>query len=195
MTTDIDIANRALEMIASQQLITTFADPTNPASVAASVLYAPVVQMLLRQMDPDFARRTNVPLVLQPTPNQVPTLAWAIEYVYPADCLRLRQVAPATWNIFDPQPVRANVGTDVVVGVPIKIILTNAVGATATYTTSLVTENQWDSLFAEAVVRQLANPFAMALSGRPDFAKELLDQAASYEQMAELDDEGMARSI
>jgi hypothetical protein len=195
MTTSIDIANRALEMIASQQLITTFADPTNPASVAASVLYTPVVQMLLRQMDPDFARRTNVLLLAQPTPNQVPTLAWAFEYVYPADCLRLRQVVPVTWSVFDPQPVRANVGVDIISGSPAKVILTNQANALATYTTSLVTENQWDSLFSEAVVRQLANPFSMALSGRPDFAKELLDQAASYEQMAELDDEGMARSI
>ena len=69
------------------------------------------------------------------------------------------------------------------------MIFTNQQGALGVYTSSNVTEDQWDTLFLQSVARQLANPMSMALEGRPDYARELLAQALQYEQMSELDDE------
>lgn len=187
------IANSALEQIASQTRINSLTDGS-PAANAAQVVYAPTVQILLRELDPDFARFT-APLVLSDAVTPVPP--WAFEYDYPCDCVRLRQVRPASgaYDINDPQPIRANVAFDMIARVPTKVILTNQINALAVYTSSTVSEAQWDSVFADAVVRRLANPLAMALSGRPDFAEKILQQSAMMAQTAEAVDEGGFRTF
>lgn len=193
-TTVQTVVNSALEQIASQVRITSLTDGT-PAANAANVVYASTVQILLREVDPDFARFTAA-LVASGAATPVPP--WAYEYVYPATCVRLRQVRPpgsGTGSLNDPndpQPIRANVAFD---GANGKVILTNQQSALAVYTTSAVTEAQWDSVFTDAVVRRLANPLAMALSGRPDFAKTILEQSAMMAQTAEMVDEGGFRRL
>lgn len=185
MTTAVDICNRSLELAAAQTRITALNDGS-PAGNAAGILYQPTVDVVLREIDPSFARRVE-PLV----PAAAATRPWLFEYLYPADCLRLRQVRaqPGSANKDDPQPVRATVGLDLIASVPTKVILTNMGNALAAYTSTLATVDQWDSGFAEAVVRRLANPFAMAIAGRPDFARELLEEAEKYSQLAESIDE------
>jgi len=185
--TQATVVNAALQQIAAQTRITSLADGS-PAANQAQVVYAPTVNLLLRELDPDFARLTAALTTFAGTPP----LGWQYMYTYPADCLRLRQVAPpatgpgALVDPFDPQPIRYNVaqsGTQ-------EIIATNQQNAVAVYTTSTVTEDDWDAIFADAVIRRLANPLGMAASGRPDWAKELLQQAAAMAQMAEGSDEG-----
>jgi hypothetical protein len=192
-TTLVAVVNTALQQIAAQTQITSLTDGS-PAANAANTVYAPTVQLMLRELDPDFARFTAA-LVLSGAATPLPP--WAYEYLYPADCLRLRQVQPpaASYDINDPQPIRANVGFDVISGTNTKVILTNQLAALATYTTSEVTEAQWDAVFADAVARRLANPLAMALAGRPDFAKEILDTSARVAQTAEMVDDGAFRRM
>lgn len=188
MADQLTVVNSALEHIASQVQITSLSDGT-PAAQAALVVYTPTVQILLRELDPDFARFTAA-LTASGLP---PVPPWAFEYAYPPDMVRLRQVRPAMadYDVNDPQPVRANVGVNIVSGFPIKVILTNQANALAVYTTSAIDETIWDSVFTDAVVRRLANPLAMALSGRPDFAKTILEQSAMMAQTAEMvDDSG-----
>lgn len=194
----VTIVNSALEQIASQAQIISLADGT-PAALAASVVYAPTVQLMLRELDPDFAQFT-APLTIAVTPPSYPP--WAFEYLWPADMVRLRQVRPpgsgtgSLTDLNDPQPVRASVAFDVIAAVNTKVILSNQINALAVYTTSTVTEAQWDSVFTDAVVRRLANPLAMALSGRPDFAKTILEQSAMMAQTAEaVDDSGFRRGF
>lgn len=189
--TSQQVVNEALQQIASQARITALTDGTGPAN-AANVIYVPTVQLMLRELDPDFARFTAA---LAPSGAATPVPPWAFEYVYPADMVRLRQVRPPQNLITDPndpQPIRANVAFD---GANGKVILTNQASALAVYTTSAVTELQWDSVFTDAVVRRLANPLAMALAGRPDFAKTILEQSAMMAQTAEaVDDSGFRRA-
>ena len=191
-TTSVDVVNYALELIASQTEITSLTDGS-AAAKAAQVVYTPVVQLLLREIDPDFARFTAA---LAPSAAGTPVPPWAYEYLYPADCLRVRQVRPpgsGTGSLadpYDPQPIRWAVAFDVIAATNTQIILTNQVNALAVYTSSTPTEAQWDSAFAEAVSRRLANPLAMALSGRPDFANQILEQAAAMAQTAEVVDDG-----
>jgi hypothetical protein len=186
--TQVGAVNAALEQIASQTEITSLADGS-PAAIAASVVYAPTVQLLMRELDPDFARYTAA---LTLSGAATPVAPWAFEYLYPADCVRLRQVRPATadYVAFDPQPIRAQVAFDVIASVNTKVILTNQPNASAVYTSSTVAEAQWDSVFFDAFVRRLANPLGMALSGRPDFAEKILEQSALMAQTAEMVDEG-----
>lgn len=187
----IDVVNEALELIADQAQITGFPPTdTSPAAVAAQVIYAPVVQMMLRRLDPEFAR-TNASLVAQANTTLLALSPWSNEYTYPATCLRLRQIAPAlgSYDVNDPQPVRGEVAWDPLTGGgPAKVILTNQANAIAIFTTSAADETMWDANFREAVVRRLGNYLAMAVAGRPDFARELLDEAAAEAQRAELNE-------
>ena len=191
-STAVSVVNEALQFIASQKRITSLTDGS-PAANAASVFYTPTVELLLRELDPDFARYT---FALTPATVTSSIVPWAYAYSYPSDCLRLRQVRPpgsgtgALADANDPYPVLANVGFALDATAPVKVILTNQQNALGVYTTSLTTETQWDSVFQDAVVRRLANPLAMALSGRPDFSKAILEQSALVAAMAEAVDEG-----
>lgn len=186
MTTAAEVVNGALELIAAQTTITG----TNPAfdgSVAgnaAGVLYTPAVQLCLREISPSFARRTAA-LVLSGGSNPPP---WTISYTYPADCLRARRLRPLPgYNTNDPQPLRGAISYDN--GLAVKVIVAGLAGLYLVYTSANPSESQWDAAFTEAVKRRLASPLAMALAGRPDFAKELLDEAERFASMAELLDE------
>lgn len=190
MSSSSQVVNTALEYIAAQTQISSLADGT-PAANAAAVVYVPTVQLMLRELDPDFARYTAT-LILAGASSPVPP--WAFEYAYPTDCVRLRQVRPPSggYNVNDPQPIKSTVAFDMIGIVPRKVILTNQANALAVYTTSNVTEAQWDAVFADAVARRLANPLAMALSGRPDFAREILEESARVAMTAEqVDDSAM----
>ena len=190
--TSVTVTNEALQFIASQVRITALNDGT-PAANAATICYVPVVELMLREMDPAFARYTFTLAASTLTPIPPP---WSFAYAYPTDCLRLRQVRPpgsgpgALADPNDPTPVLANVAVGLVSAAPVKVILSNQQNALAVYTTSLVTEVQWDAAFQDAVVRRLANPLAMALSGRPDFAATILQQSTMMAQSAEAIDEG-----
>ena len=188
--TQLAVVNEALQFVAAQTTVTSLTDPQQPAGIYAAVVYAPTVQLMLRELDPDFARYTAT---LTLSGAATPVAPWAYEYLYPADCVRLRQVAPPAngYDPLDPQPIRANVSFDIISAVNTKVILTNQVNALAVYTSSTVTEVQWDSSFTDAVVRRLANPLAMALSGRPDFAREILEESAKMASSAYGVDEGM----
>jgi hypothetical protein len=189
------VVNAALEQVAAQTQITSLSDGS-PAALAASVIYIPTVQLMLRELDPNFARYT-LALTLSTAPT--PVVPWSYEYLYPADCVRLRNVRPpgsGTGSLADPNnpsPIRSNVAFDLIASVATKVILTNQVNALAVYTTSLVVEADWDAAFSDAVVRRLANPRARALSGRPDFAKELLEESAAMAATCERVDESSFR--
>lgn len=183
------VVNEALQQVAAQTKISALNDGSAAAGYA-NTIYQPTVEILLRELDPDFARYTAA-LALAGAAS--PVTPWAFEYLYPVDAIRLRQVRPPPngYDPFDPQPIRANVAFDLIAAAPTKVILTNQANARAVYTSSAPTEAQWDSVFADAVVRRLANPLAMALSGRPDFAEKILEQSARMASAAGMADENM----
>jgi hypothetical protein len=195
MATPQSIVNYALEMIASQAQITALNDGTVEGD-AAGVIYQPTLQLLMREMDPDFAR-TTAALTAAATTSPLPPFAY--EYVYPADCLRARQVAPppagttgALADPFDPLPIPSEVAYDPNGGgasMPAKVILTNQQNAWLSYTTSNANEADMDAAFIEAFARRLGSPLAMAIAGRPDFANAILEQSERYAGLAELVDE------
>lgn len=188
MFTNVGAVNEALQFVAAQTQITALNDGSTAAN-AALVIYNPTVQLLMRELDPDFAQFT-APLTLSAAPTPVPP--WAFEYLWPADCVRLRQIrpAPGDYSAFDPQPILAQVAFDVIAATNTKVILTNQQNALAVYTSSNAGEALWDSVFYDAFVRRLANPLAMAISGRPDFAEKILEQSAMMAQTAEMVEDG-----
>lgn len=187
MPTQAGIVNDALQLTGEQVQITGSLPnfDGSPAGLAAGALYTPALQLLLREMDPDFARTSAVLAIAAPIGIVNP---FAYEYAYPATCLRARQIAPpnsgtgALADPYDPQPVRGIVAYDATFAN--KVILTGQQNAVLWFTTSAVAEALFDAGFAEALSRRLANPLAMALAGRPDFARELLEESERYASLA-----------
>lgn len=181
------VVNESLEAIGNQVQITDLNDGS-PAGNAAGVIYLPTIQMLLRQMNPDFARKR----VVLTSATGTPIPPYLFEYLYPSDCLRIREVTPApgSYDPYDPQPVRKAVATDIISTVITKVILTNQASAALVYTSSNVGETVWDMEFRQVVVNQLATPLSMALAGRPDFAKALFERATQIARIAEENGEG-----
>lgn len=181
MTAASDLVNRALEQIAAEYSVTG-SPPTfdgSAAGLAAGALYTPGIATLLRGQDFEFARTF---VTLSASGNTAP-LQWSQEYLYPADCLRVRQVYPASWVALDPQPIRWDVGDALVSAVPTKVIWANIASAKLLYTTSAVSEAQFDALFAESFVRYLASELAMALSGRLDTGRKMLEDSGQMAQI------------
>jgi hypothetical protein len=184
MTTATDVVNQAIQLIGDNQPPVTGNAPTfdsSPAGVAAASLYAPCVQTVGRRFGWDFARNL-VALTLSGNPASI---LWPFEYLYPANGVQVWQLLPAA--ITDPNnplPVNWSIGNAVVGGTQKKVIWTDLPNAQAIYNNS-PNENTWDSLFREAVVRQLASELAMALAGRPDTAQAMLETANAFEGAGE----------
>ena len=180
--TQLQVANRALTEIARLNPLVSGNVATNfdgsPQGIAAAQLYPGAVQMLLRQQDYEFSRRR---VALTVTGNPAPG-GWSYEYVYPSDCVKVRQVYPPAWVPSDPQPIRWEVGDDAVAGVPTTVLWTNQVNDCLVYTTNQVTESNWDDIFTEQMVRYLGSALAPSVAGRPDFSREMLDIAGRIGQ-------------
>ncbi len=108
MTTDIDIANRALAAINSRSTIANFAERSAEARNIA-LIYYPTRDQLLRAAHWDFARAQEALTLLksaQGTPEyngpqtQVwapayqPPPPWLYSYAYPSDCAKVRFIQP-----------------------------------------------------------------------------------------------------
>jgi hypothetical protein len=176
--TQASIVNRAAAEIAAEATVTgewpNFSGGGN-VSTYANILYPGVVSLVAREQDYECLKfvASLVPSGLVPLPP------WQFEYLYPADCVRIRQITPPTWNANDPQPVEWSVEEHPNAGTLQKVIGCNIANAMAVYTTAVtnVSEAQWDALLQEAVVRTLASELAMAIAGRPDFSRVTLEQA------------------
>ena len=171
--TQLIVANRALTEVSrgnpllSGDVSSDFDGSADGIYVAT--LYRGAVEMLLRNQDWEFARH-EVAL----TPTSPAPLLYPYAYLYPDDCLRIRQVLPQTWDQNDPVATRWDVGSTEIASVPTRVIATTVPNAQLIYTTNDVTEAEWDSIFAETVVRYLGSILALPVAGRPDYATAML---------------------
>ena len=182
--TSQDIVNQAIMLIGDDQPAVTGQAPnfdSSPAGVAASKLYFPCIQTILRQSNFDFSRNTQA---LELTGNAAP-FPWAFEYSYPANCVQVWQLVPPTFaDPNNPLPVNWDIANNVVNGAQSRVILTNLAGALAVFDNA-PNENTWDALFRESVVRLLASELAMALAARPDSSQGLLQSGSAFETIAD----------
>ncbi len=181
--TSNDIANAALELTGNNGPQVTGVDPTwdnSTAGVALQKLYSFCVQTVARQFGWDFARN-QVTLTL--TAN-TPPVGFLYEYVYPG-VVEVWQLVPATIpDANNPVPVTWDTGNALVNAVQTKVIWSNLQNAKAIYNNN-PTENVWDPLFREAVIRLLGSELSIALNGRPDTAEGLLNSGGAFETIGE----------
>lgn len=179
------VVNQAINLIGDNQSLVTGTLPnfdTSPAGVAASLLYTPTVQAVARGYGWDFNRNIAT-LALS---GNVAPLEWTFEYIYPASGLEVRQVMPSVLvDANNPIPVRWDIGYVSVGGTLTKVIWTNVANAIAKIT-GQPPETLWDAGFEMTVVRLLASGMAMALAGKPETAKLMLESAGDFERAAEM---------
>lgn len=189
MTSIINVINMSLLRMSNRVQINSL-NENSPAANAASLLYTPNTQALLRAAPWVFSRKQVVltqykaAIVNGETSSDPPPQQWQYEYLRPADCLRARFLQPTVTttasgvpattapNMALPAP-RVNTATPFVDamdvdsnGNPIPVILTNLQYAQLVYTADLSQyPDMWDPLFLNAEVALLASLFAQALTG------------------------------
>lgn len=179
MPISTDIANQAILLIGGNMPPVTGVPPNfdgSTAGRAAGALYGPCVATIARQNCWDFARKTATLVATgnNPPPN------WAFEYAYPTNavqiwCLHPTLIADAN----NPLPLNWTTATAVVGGIPVRVIHAQNANLQAVFNSN-PPEAAWDSLFREAVVRLLASEMAMAIAGKPDVARSLLESANAF---------------
>jgi hypothetical protein len=175
------VVNQALQLIGDDQPPVTGVYPTfddSPAGIAASSLYGPAVATVARQFGWDFSRCVVALLAS----GNAPPVGWAFEYLYPTMGVEVRQLTPPVLaDPNNPLPQTWSVGNTVVSGAPTKVIWSNLTAALAVFTNQ-PSPATWDPLFRESVVRLLASELAVATAGKPDTARDLLEQAGGFTQ-------------
>lgn len=192
MTSPVDICNVALAEAQTRTSINGFPPIDNsPAAVASKLFFTTKTQMVLRGANWDFARRQeNLTLLRAAVINGAvssdpPPQPWQYEYLYPADCLKLRfliqyqqpqpsgtplttaptnAIAPALATTNVPFVIAAKVNATT--GSPTKTILTNMANAQGVYTADLSQyPDMWDAMFTAADTATLGAYLVATLSG------------------------------
>ena len=189
MTSITDLCNRALAEMGARAVIASL-DEASTEAVNCSLFYNPLRKQLLRAAAWGFARET-APLTLLGSVLDTPSTSvypWAYKYLLPARSLKLRYLLPPPPNsqnipgvpqvgeplAYSPwympsRGARFLVSTEQVttngVTVSQNIVLSNVEGAYAVYTADIDNPDQFDNLFAEALVQLLANKLVIPLSG------------------------------
>jgi hypothetical protein len=146
-----DVVNLALVALGFPYRIGSLYDGSLPAKKALDI-YAETRDELLRSKDWPFARRS----VNVGNTNPVP-VGWTYAFPYPADALRIRQVAPQGYNpvTLDPVPVPWSLAnTDG--GTPALVIVANINPVTIEYVGQVTSPTEWEPLFTAALVEALA---------------------------------------
>lgn len=170
-----DVTNMALKSIGYPSYIGSIYEGTKAARIALAI-YGQTRDDCLRMRDWTFAMR----FATLTTSGQTPPPPWLFEYLYPADCLRIRYVTPAspgTYPVLDPKPQLFSDFNDGRLSTPSKAILCNVTPAALIYTGQVTDTAVWDSNFVEVVVAALGRRFTLELGKA--------DQLAAAEQLTE----------
>jgi hypothetical protein len=118
MTSEVDIANMALQAMGTRSTISDFSEASNEA-FNVNMLYARARDSIMTQAFWNFTRATRALSVLKAWPgtpenpsatgatawsSDWPPPPWLYEYAYPSDCLRARYVVPQQYYDTMPNP-------------------------------------------------------------------------------------------
>ena len=201
MTTSADIANRAMVAMGARSTIANLALEQSPEAKQMNLLYNPTRDALLRAAHWDFARKiiqgtllkaapgvagSTTPASNTWNPETMPAPPWSYEYVYPADCMKVRYVTPSPgggsdagvenmFSVPSVSPVRSAGGINPVPFAialdtdendnQMRVVLTDAYRALVCYTARVEVEDMWDASFQEAMVYSLAAQVALSITG------------------------------
>lgn len=178
MTSQVEIANMALDLIGTRSTIASLTENSVEAA-AVSRHWSNALDCVLRACHWNFARKQiSLTLLKDGTQGQSVPTPWLYEYAYPTDCVLLRylmpliQTSPTTvvgtaspMTAYGP-PVPFVLSSDNDAnGNPIQVILTNQPQAQAVYTWRNTLTTMFDAQFVNALSAYLGSRICKALTG------------------------------
>jgi hypothetical protein len=151
-----DVVNLALVILGHPHRVGNLYEGSEAAK-AALTIYAESRDEVLRAKDWPFALRQ-----VAGTAGSTTVSGWAYSWTFPADCLRVRSVAPQTIPSpnYDPQPVQWTIFNDQTATPPKKVVLSNISPVNLNYTGQITDMTTWEPLFVNAVAQVLATKLA-----------------------------------
>ncbi len=159
----VGIGNLALSNIGEQSVIESFEEQTTPAR-QIGLWYDRMRRQALEYHNWSFARKRQT-LALHPDPIPL-SERWQFRYVYPADCLKFREIENPLGQDADAIPYTIESSDS---GLE-RTILTNVEEATGIYTFDQVSTQMFSSLFVDALAALLASKIAFQLTGKRSIA-------------------------
>lgn len=217
MTSEVAICNRALAAIGTRSTISSLTEDSTEAR-NCNLIYEDTRDEVLSMAFWNFARKTELLNLIKSAPgtptnagstaNQwssaYPTPPWLYEYAYPSDALQIRQIVQQMQNYYVGTPFTSNgsgfypyivgpgapfiVGTDVVGGDQVSVVLTNQYQAIGIYTMRITNPNLFGAQFTESLVQALAAKLAIALTGQVALANAKFVSANSIIRQARASD-------
>ncbi len=193
MSSQVEIANMALDAIGARSTISSLTEGSNESNAIAR-WWDNAVSSVLRSAHWNFARKQVALTLLQDATNNgiVPT-PWLYEYAYPSDCVLIRQFIPMIQ--VNPVTVVGQVSPVVAYGPPpkflestdydingnlIQVLLTNQPQAQAVYTMLNTLTAMWDPLFVRCFVAYLAARICMTITGDKGLMNAMFQMAQQY---------------
>ncbi len=164
------IVNEALDRIGYPERIGNIYEGTKQARIALDI-YSQTRDALLREVDWDFSELIAVAVVAA-TP---PPALWLNAYVYPTDCIRIRNLFNGTYlaDKNNPTPTNWTVADSPVDG---KVIYANLDGAVLIYSAQVSNMTLWEPLFTESLIAGLGRRLAPALASMNEMKAEAQDE-------------------
>ena len=153
-----DVVNLALTRVGHPFRVTNIMDGSPQASAALNV-YAQTRDELLRQKNWDFAKV----IVSAATTGYTAPPPWVVEYTYPDDCLKIRQLFNSIYlaSTNNPVPTYYTIGQNV--SLAQKVIWSNTYFATIVYTKQVTAPTEWEADFTELMAAALGKRLAPIL--------------------------------
>jgi hypothetical protein len=177
-----DFVNAALGRIGYKLRIGSFFDGSEASKLALDI-YGQTRDQLLRLKDYDFAQKIAAAVV---APGAVPTPIWQFQYLYPTDCVRLRDMYAPGYDTNDPLPNRWTRDTALIGGVMTEIIFANISPAMLVYTEQVTDPSLWDEGFGETMIASLARRLAPALASLDVAKLEAQDEATMIQATGDI---------
>lgn len=153
-----DMVNLALGRIGYKDRIGSIFEGSEAAKQALDI-YSQTRDAALRQFDWGFAERIAAGVVA----SQAAPFPWLVSYVYPTDCLRLRNMFDAAYvaDRNNPLPVLYSIANNATDG---KVIWSNSAAAKLVYTAQITDPTKWEALFVETFADMLAVSLAPVMA-------------------------------
>lgn len=165
MTSVVQIANMALGNIGDRSRIDSLTE-ASPQAQAAQLYYETARDATLEAHDWGFARKVAALALTGNTPLDT---SWGYEYIYPADCLKMRRLLPEVLSV--QVPWERGVSAD-----GYKIIWTNLGEAYGRYTLKITDSSFFSAEFVEALSWKLGSMMAMKVTGSSSIKREAEQQ-------------------
>lgn len=197
MTSEVDVANMALDAVGARTSIASFTENSKESNACARH-FENVVTSILRMVPWGWARKqVTLTLLADATAGQSVPTPWTYKYLYPSDCKKFRYIVPMYQSVQPSSMVPGTPVTPVYRGPPIKWILNSDTDSLGSPITTILTNQMqaigvytfrapvtiWDDLFIDCVVGALATRICIPVSGD----KALLKMAVADAEKSMMD--------